>query len=388
MANNTTPSLLLYPSGDSSDLQKYGACYFSIYFAPNFDMNQVATAPELAKNSILLQTVDKWIKTGLKSKENISKSLQDSLTVTAKPLSAAADAGLNAISAEALTFGLDKTAQLAGYVAGNATAVQVAQSDDYEKNNQNIYASSKEKLMAEILLPFNDCKITRQSGVVQGGGDMVFKNLATIYAKRAIDVALQKGNEVLSKALSSQGIFARQMIGHSMSNIQYESCTLSWDMVPRNAAEALMIKQILTCFNGACISNIDLNDRSNLFHVLPPRVVFGVITQDATDENESQQQAGGFKKIKGIKWLRPKNEYYITQIDFQANDQGGGVYLDPNGDPSRIRLTVQLMKCNFTTVSDLFRDQHSNATDTEIINSKDKSGFHKDKDIGNGNPWV
>lgn len=361
---NTKEHFLYYP--EKQELYDYGAYYFKIFFVPSYNTEA---------NNSLEQT----------------RQLQETVKVLAKGSQKYSTfSGMyNLLIGDALQRVFVDTAALKQFIDNASNMGETLLSVN------NLYANQAKEI-AHILLPFNKHSVRRFSGVIEGGAEGVYKNYMQFIAKKALETQMARNEGLQDMIMKGQGAFINKMLGHSMSNIQFETYDLEWDLLARNQDELDQIKQILVFFNAATVSGVNLNDRQNLFYILPPHIEMGVLVTDKSKPDTNTElsslfgDAATFETTSGkARFLKPKMLYYITSINMDLGDpNANGVFLAPGGDPMNVKLQVRLVKVNFTTVADLFRKDDNSGVGFNADGQREDKDFDDKKEPKNASPFV
>lgn len=356
-------SHVLYYPDDLPRLLSRGSCYLKLKFATNLDSAQKNRSQNYAK-----------------SIEKLSKSMSKTYQETI-----GSSTGKVADFFGAMVGGGKAAESIGSFIAatiGNKEFTgSMSQGNDLLQQQTKIYEIS-DTYVAHVYLPLENLEVNRVSGVMmQNDG----------FAKSAIDIAVMNGiknmNSYVQNVTQAQGQAFRQMMGHAMTNVQFETYTFEWTFAPKNAREAMVVEKILFFLNAACVSNLDLNnkDLSNMFWLLPPRIEIGAISTDNTSyknntnadtltsdiskgtdaevEAKSTMKIGtAARDVDGeIFWLRPKKEYYIEEITVTPANEGGSVLLNPKGRVAYTKVRIKVTKTALTTLADLL----GNMTDAQ-----------------------
>jgi hypothetical protein len=354
-------SHVLYYPDDLPRLLSRGSCYLKLKFATNLDSTQKTRSQNYA------ESIEKLSK-------SMSKTYQETI---------GSSTGKVADFFGAMVGGGKAAESIGSFIAatiGNKEFTgSMSQGNDLLQQQTRIYDVS-DTYVAHVYLPLENLEVNRVSGVMmQNDG----------FAKSAIDIAVMNGiknmNSYVQNVTQAQGQAFRQMMGHAMTNVQFETYTFEWTFAPKNAREAMVVEKILFFLNAACVSNLDLNNKelSNMFWLLPPRVEIGAISTDTTSKNTKNNDTTLTSEIDGtnlaeaessaiitgktgemtdeVFWLRPKKEYYIEEITVTPANEGGSVLLNPRGRVAYTKVRIKVTKTALTTLADLL----GNMTDAQ-----------------------
>lgn len=257
---------------------------------------------------------------------------------------------------------------------------------------------------AIIFLPLNSMTIKRESGV--GGQEGVMKS---IMQKKIIDEyqSVEKKTGTAG-AMTGSGYSDNKFRGITTSGANFENYSFEWNMMPKNEAEMKEILNILVYFQCACISNLNLNDRSNMKWILPPVCEFGIMTSDfgsgswyknmikgysfndirnnrnfSSDIEWQNKQWGNkngknymaqndlykegventrllspdtlsLENVSNVRWLKKPVSVYIKNVSIDPLMNDGGVLLSPEGFPMGVKLKVDVMRTVLASLDDLW----------------------------------
>lgn len=257
---------------------------------------------------------------------------------------------------------------------------------------------------AIIFLPLNSMTIKRESGV--GSSEGVMKS---IMQKKIIDeyqsVEKKTGTSV---AMTGSGYSDNRFRGITTSGANFENYSFEWNMMPKNEAEMKEILNILVYFQCACISNLNLNDRSNMKWILPPVCEFGIMTSDFGNSDWYNNMIKGYSfndirnnrnfssniewknkqwgnngkddymaqkdlykegvkntrlmspdtlsldNVSKVRWLKKPVSIYIKNVSIDPLMNDGGVLLSPEGFPMGVKLKVDVMRTVLASLDDLW----------------------------------
>jgi len=188
----------------------------------------------------------------------------------------------------------------------------------------------------DIYLPLNKYSTKRKSGIAEDKNitSDIGTGVLQFGSKMIGDFIGNAGNTVKG---TTGGTF-RDFIAPRITAPTLETLELQWDLIPRSQIEMEHILDILRFFQSASVPYFNKTD---YFYNMPPVILMEAITYDFdNDENIN---------------LRPKRQYYITDINIDVSQDNGSVVLNPDGFPMFISLTVNLIKTDLTTYKELFK---------------------------------
>lgn len=379
---------------DKEKLIYEGTYYFKLQFAPEFKFTE--QDQKLAQ----LNTGDVFADFA-----KVKKAIGDTVTNLTS--------GSNVLSFAAQQQGF-KT-QIAGALEATANAIvnqytsalqQFVNEGGVNKpqNMEALYTGSKME-QAVVFLPLNSMRIERKSGVAQTQGVHASVQQAVAAKERQ---TMESGSQTQG-AITARGLSENPFLGHTMSGVDFESYNLEWELIPRNQDEMAALIQILTYFNGACLANLNLNNRNNVKWTLPPVCEMGILVSSWTESSgtvqldetkewklqelidarvsdiESQDRKnrlrGNATTVNSIKsfWLKPPVNVFVSNLTIEPLENKGGVLLSPEGFPMGVKLNVTLLRTALATIEDLFRASN--------MHNMGQTGETSSKSLKRANPF-
>ena len=311
---------------DPHELEQYGAYHFEIFFFPN--LRKISTSDLFNEEQ----------STALKEKLTEKNIKQKQLDAEGGIAS-----GIQSIW-ESVKF-LGNV-----FAAGANTAIQDI--DDLYKNlssdqfievpkDRDVVTTpirqfeGQSNLKCDIYLPLNKYTISKNSGISIEKDQQT--NIAVGMLKYGAS-AIKNYLGPLAAPANRTGLTFRDYIAPRVTQGNLDTISLAWEMAPRNRVELNHILDIIRFFNSA---SVPLYVRGYPFYMMPPYVNMEAITTNHTDKSKVQ--------------IRPKSQYYITDITINASgDADGSVLLTPDGYPMFITLEVKLLKADINSFHDLF----------------------------------
>lgn len=378
---------------DITELVNHGCYYFKLQFAPEYKLQ-----PKFGVAEIQLNAAGKDSEGLLTDITNTLASATQA-TQSDSPMDVVAQLWNNYTSVYAMQakkFGINSSV---GMNTADATA-QLIKDSKKELKIGAVY-DGQSMHVGHIFLPLNTLKIQRRAGLstAQGVYSSVKQQLIN-EAVKAIETEALGG--IMGTAARGQGMTENPFIGHVMSNAEFESYELEWELLPRNTKEMENILKILVFFQGACLSNLDINNKNNLKWVLPPQVDMGVMVltlvdikseglrdiingrdvnfEDITTTKNKFGSLSNQIKAAKVFWLRPKMKVFVQGVTIEPLENKGGVLLSPEGFPMGVRLNVSLLRVTYSTVQDLFKKVNNADTVKE-------GSLNKAESIKQANPY-
>lgn len=362
-------------SEDKNDLIHNGAYYFKIQFAPNYSIQNSGLGGFINVGDREALSLDARNAIA-KLSEKIANEFKNpnNALIAYTQTTAFQTQVVNQLKATTNAIAAKYTSQLQNVLGEGTTK---------EFNYEALY---KEQDMEEaiVFLPLNSMRIERVSGVAQtqGAYGSVKQTLASKARSEMEEATSTKG------VIVSRGLSENPYLGFTMTGTDFEKYNLEWDLLPRNETEMGQIIKIITYFQGACLSNLNINEKQNGKWILPPVAEMGMLVTSLTesdDENIQQlidarnQDFSNNQKDKTLKeslgkstisnvrtfWLKPPVQVFVSSITIEPLENKGGVLLSPEGFPMGIKLNVQLMRCALSTVQDMFRSDNRSTKSTK-----------------------
>lgn len=232
-----------------------------------------------------------------------------------------------------------------------------------EHNVQKEMYDDKFCYIANVFLPLNSLNIHRESGISES--DQIYTgdwktNQMIETTQKAIK---QKDMDTITK---KAGYGEGRYKGYTMNGYDFETYNLEWDLMPRNWEEMNQILQILTVFQCSCISNIDLNDKSNLYWAVPPECEMEIIVTSSDVNNGTRisewkltEDTTFFKNVAGeklkVNYLK-KMKIYVKNVEIAPISNNGGVLLSDEGFPMGVKLKVTIMRSELVNINTLKKE--------------------------------
>ena len=200
--------------------------------------------------------------------------------------------------------------------------------------------NGESNLKCDIYLPLNSYKTNKQSGI-QSQEDQQSNIGVSFLKNNAVDILDKHGvaRQHFNSVSSRLGASVRDFVAPRVTKGNLDNLQLSWEFVPRNPLELNHIIDIIRFFNS---SSVPLFHPGELIYRNPPFLTMEIITHNHTKKEKQT--------------IRPKKQYYITEVNINANGSGSddGLILTPDGYPMNLSLEVKLIKADLTTFSELF----------------------------------
>jgi hypothetical protein len=337
----------------SCDLEKYGAFHFEIYYFPEKKFKDGKETDEKNTGDINVQytkgiTTEEGNKYFKDMKVEFDKTgmYGTAATITETIVSMGQFVGTSSILT--ITKGFEM-----GY---DAFKVMTNPDIRQDENSRVISApmlayKGRQSDKFDIYLPLRNYQINRNSGVAENKdviSDLGTKMTKNIYNKLTNSTfgggifsmaAIQPG-DALKTAESALGTTIRDFVAPRVNSPSLETLDLTWDLIPRSQEEMGMIINILKCFQYLSIPSFNKDD---LFYVMPPVMQMEAITKDFTTGQ--------------IRNLRPKKQYYITNLNINfSTNESGEVLLTPDGFPMFINLKISLLKAELANAEELYNN--------------------------------
>ena len=320
----------------SQDLERYGAYHFEIYFSPKVNHSIDAVNNAMKQN----QTEFAGKQTEIMDKLEKVKSDNGG--------SAGFTANVGSVGSYLWNIGTNLIANgiAVAESALPSSDLQVAQQAKTKSSpdlvaSTPVYKFDKQSLRkADIYLPLTKYNVHRSSGIEEQ--EDVVSSLGAALAKTAYQVVTDFTGQLTSTAIrGAAGAEIRNFVAPRTKSPSLDKFQLEWDLFARNRLEKLHIKNILRFFNSASVPLFNKND---FFYTMPPVMFMEINTANFSDSVPGT-----------IKHLRPKRQYFLTDITITTNpDNDGSTLLDRDGEPVYVNLKIDLIKVDITTGTELF----------------------------------
>ena len=417
--SSTTGEFICYPifsKSDSNNLYENGCYCFKLSFAPDFKMHEMFNYGKREQSvHDLTVDLDKWISGLMKKftdwdtkeknkagagKEEAKGFFENAenegfLSAVGSSLWSLYDSLLGSEVASKMDYlktalNREKNKIIAGAMFNNVEFAQMIDSnkDDKElKFKDNFISVYKYQNLntAHVFLPLNSMNIKRESGI-----SSVDNVIGSVNQSMVLKQFNEMENKIgTSKQLQGKGITDNKYKGITVSGVPFETYSMEWDLMPRNYNEMENILLIITYFQCACLSAVNLNDTNNMKMVLPPKAEMGIITSvKGKNEGRSREQFDRAKfgsynvnyrsvtfntlpkddyknsrvyddygtPAANVRWLKRPIPVYIKSVDIEPMSNGTGVLLSSDGFPMGVKLKVTLCRTEMTSLKDVLID--------------------------------
>ena len=319
-----------------NDLEMYGAYHFEIYFAPE------ASSTNSALNNIAQQNVENFNKDSAANIEKIKKAVKtDGEASTTGGASAAIYNIWNAFST-----GIVSTFDIGIATLSQSTPAAIAANNAAQTNTDIVASvpqykfSGKSLKKAHIYLPLTKYSVNRSTGIEEQ--EDVVSSVGAAMVKSAYNTVTGFMGGIATVPQNVAGATIRNFIAPRIKSPNLDKFELEWDLYARTYKEKIHIKNILRFFNANSVPNFNKKD---FFYNMPPVMYMEIKTGNFSNDNLHGD----------IKYLRPKRQYFMTNITINTStDSEGDTLLDREGDPIYINLKIQLIKADLSTAQELF----------------------------------
>ena len=322
---------------NQSDLEMYGAYHFEIYFAPE------TSSTNQTLNALAQENINKFDDGKNDSIEKIKESMKNN-NGEATNTQGTMSAGYNLWNA--LTTGIVATFDIGVATLSQSTNAAIA-SNTASQKNPDIVASvpqytftGKSLKKAHIYLPLTKYSINRSTGIEEQ--EDVVSSVGAAMVKSAYNTVTGFMGGIATVPQNVAGATVRNFVAPRIKSPNLDKFELEWDLYARTYEEKVHIKNILRFFNANSVPNFNKKD---FFYNMPPVIYMEIKT-------------GNFSlgaELSTIKYLRPKRQYFMTNITINTSTDGeGNTLLDREGDPIYVNLKIQLIKADLTTSQELF----------------------------------
>lgn len=312
----------------TNDLENFGAYHFIINFYGAFKPSSSLTKTMDDINKEAEPKIEKMIKEGAGS------FLRNSDGTTNL---ASASVDLVGYTIRGSMFTLETGAEITSKGYDNIVTALPKESEDIVVPAPTlIYDGAKQHSEIHIYLPFKNYVINRSSGIAEQKD--VMTNIGAQATKMVYNYIADNIIGMPIKAtMNREGSTVRDFVAPRIGSPSLETTELAWELVPRSPEEMDDIINIIRFFQYLSVPNFSKKD---FFYSMPPVMQMEAITRN--------HESGGTVN------LRPKKQYYITNININfATGEGGDVLLTPEGYPMFISLKLSLIKADLTTADDL-----------------------------------
>ena len=363
LKDNNKNNQLYYPFLNGSDQLCHNGCYhFKLKYNPNAKLDTQFKVGQLKMDTDATQ----FLKESWSGFWKFVSETNNKFETTKEAFGNELQNIYHAKLAESLKYQIQSSAVDKIYRTENivSNAFDKPYNEQWKKDNnvqENLYDDNK-CYVTDVFLPLNSMTVHRESGVQESDQIMTNDWKTNQLIKATKDAMKQRNTDPITR---KAGYGDSKYKGYTMNGYDFENYNFEWELMPRNWEEMNQILQILTVFQCSCISNIDLNDKSNLFWIVPPECdVDIIVTSSDVDENKKRISSKRlndynkfFKNVNKKDMLKVKllksMKVYIKDVEISPISNSGGVLISDEGFPMGVKLKVTAMRTELMSLRNL-----------------------------------